>query len=197
MRIKQGTDRSRSTAARRDQIVGATITVLARRGYGATSYDAICEEAGLSSKRLISYHFSTKDELLAEVLRRVTTDAAVRMRPAIDAAEGMDAKLAAYIRSNIEFIADRPDHVRAVQQIVYGGEPVPTEEADAAVARLVLLFEEGQRTGVFRKFDPMLMAYTVRAAIDASAGRLIAGADAEHCATELVEIFHRATRIQR
>src|SRR5689334_5708773 len=118
MRINQSTDRIRSTAARRDQIVAATITVLARRGYGATSYDAICEEAGLSSKRLISYHFSTKDELLAEVLRRVTADAAVRMRPAIEAATDPGGKLAAYIRSNVQFIADRPDHVRAVQQIV-------------------------------------------------------------------------------
>ncbi|NUR96802.1 MAG: TetR family transcriptional regulator, partial [Kribbellaceae bacterium] len=154
MRIKDGTDRSRSTAARRDQIVAATITVLARRGYGATSYDAICEEAGLSSKRLISYHFSTKDELLAEVLRRVTADAAARMRPAIEAAADPAGKLAAYIRSNIQFIADRPDHVRAVQQIVYAA--VPTEEADAAVARLAVLFEEGQRTGAFREFDATL-----------------------------------------
>ncbi|HEY3555931.1 MAG TPA: TetR/AcrR family transcriptional regulator [Kribbella sp.] len=197
MRIKQDGDRTRSTAARRDQIVAATITVLARRGYGATSYDAICEAAGLSSKRLISYHFTTKDELLAEVLRRITTDAAARMRPAIDAAPRPDGKLAAYIRSNVEFIAERPDHVRAVQQIVYGGAPVPTEEADAAVARLAVLFEEGQRTGVFRRFDTMLMAYTVRAAIDASAGRLIAGADPAQYAEELVEIFHRATRINR
>ncbi|GAA1599519.1 TetR family transcriptional regulator [Kribbella hippodromi] len=197
MRINQATDRERSTAARREQIVAATIKVLAERGYGATSYDAICEVAGLSSKRLISYHFSTKDDLLAEVLHRVTTDAAAVMRPAIEAATGADGKLAAYIRSNVEFIAAHPAHIRAVQQIVYGGAPVPTEEADAAVSRLNRLFDEGQRTGVFRKFDTLLMAYTVRAAIDASAGRLIAGADPENCATELAETFHRATRIQR
>ncbi|MFF0338802.1 TetR/AcrR family transcriptional regulator [Kribbella sp. NPDC004875] len=197
MRIKQGTDRSRSTAARRDQIVAATITVLAERGYAATSYEAICEIAGLSSKRLISYHFTTKDELLAEVLRRITGDAADVMRPAIEAADGPDDKLAAYIRSNVEFIAARPDHVRAVQQIVFGGAHVPAEESDAAVSRLVALFEQGQRTGFFRKFDPVLMAVTVRAAIDAVAGRLIAGADPELCATELAETFRRATRIQR
>ncbi|MFF0266410.1 TetR/AcrR family transcriptional regulator [Kribbella sp. NPDC004536] len=195
MRIKQDGDRARSTAARRDQIVAATITVLARRGYGATSYEAICEEAALSSKRLISYHFSTKDELLAEVLRRVTTDAAERMRPAIDAEPRPDGKLAAYIRSNLQFIADHPEHVRAVQQIVFAA--VPTEEADAAVARLAVLFEEGQRAGTFRTFDPTLMAYTLRAAIDAAADRLIAGADPTHYADELTEMFHRATRSDR
>src|SRR3954471_687454 len=111
MRITQ----AGSTAARRDQIVAATIGVLAERGYAATSYDAICVAAGLSSKRLISYHFTSKDELLAEVLHRVTTDAGEYMRPAIGAAAGPAAKLAAYIRSNVEFIAAKPDHVRAVQ----------------------------------------------------------------------------------
>ncbi|MGW6281439.1 TetR/AcrR family transcriptional regulator [Kribbella sp. NPDC055071] len=196
MRIKQSSDRAGSTAARRDQIVAATITVLAERGYAATSYDAICAVAGLSSKRLISYHFTTKDELLAEVLRRVTSDAAEVMRPAIDQADTPAGKLAAYIRSNVEFIVARPDHVRAVQQIVFGGAQVPAEEADGAIARLVALFEAGQQTGVFRRFDALLMAVTLRAAIDAVAGRLIAGADPETCAAELVETFDRATRVE-
>lgn len=197
MRINQSTDRTRSTAARRDQIVAATITVLAERGYAATSYDAICEAAGLSSKRLISYHFTTKEELLAEVLRRATADAAETMRPAIEAADGLPEKLAAYIRSNVEFIAARPDRVRAVQQIVFGGAQVPSEEADSAVSRLVALFEAGQQAGVFRRFDSALMAITVRAAIDAVAGRLVGGAAPADCARELSETFDRATRVER
>ncbi|WP_405058590.1 TetR/AcrR family transcriptional regulator [Kribbella sp. NBC_01505] len=187
-------DRAGSTAARRDQIVAATIAVLADRGFAATTYDAICAEAGLSSKRLISYHFKTKDELLAEVLHRVTADATVLMRPAIDNADGPGGKLAAYIRSNVAFVAARPNHVRAVQQIVVGAAEVPSEEADGAVTRLVALFDDGQRTGAFRKFDTLLMAVTLRAALDAAAGRVIAGADPATCAQELAEIFDRATR---
>ncbi|TDU89536.1 TetR family transcriptional regulator [Kribbella voronezhensis] len=197
MRIKQAGDRAGSTAARRDQIVEATIAVLAERGYAAASYDAICEVAGLSSKRLISYHFTSKDELLAEVLHRVTTDAGAFMRPALDAAAGPAAKLAAYIRSNVEFIASRPDHVRAVQQIVFGQVPVPSEESDGAIARLAGLFDDGQRSGDFRTFDSTLMAAALRAAIDAVAGRLVAGADPQVCADELTETFHRATRAEQ
>jgi AcrR family transcriptional regulator len=194
MRINERvSSRAGSTAARRDQIVEATIAVLAERGYAATSYDAICARAGLSSKRLISYHFSTKDELLAEVLHRVTTDAAEFMRPALDAAEGPAEQLAAYIRTNVEFIAARPEHVRAVQQIAFGSGPVPSDEGDAAVARLVGLFDEGQRSGAFRSFDSTLTAVVLRAAIDAVAGRLITGADPVHCADELVATFAKAT----
>ncbi|MDX6282060.1 MAG: hypothetical protein QOH03_3131 [Kribbellaceae bacterium] len=188
--------RAGSTAARREQIVGATIGVLAERGYAGTSFDAICEAAGLSSKRLISYHFQTKEELLAEVLRQVTEDAAEFMRPALDAATGPAELLAAYITSNIEFIAEQPDHVRAVQQIVFGAAPMPSEEADGAVVRLVALFDEGRRTGVFRTFDSLLMAVTLRAAIDVAAGRLVAGAEPKAYARELTEIFDRATRVE-
>jgi AcrR family transcriptional regulator len=188
--------RADSTAARREQIVGATIGVLAERGYAGTSFDAICEAAGLSSKRLISYHFQTKEELLAEVLRQVTTDAAEFMRPALDVATGPAELLAAYISSNIAFIAERPDHVRAVQQIVFGAAPMPSEEADGAVVRLIALFDEGQRSGVFRVFDPLLMAVTLRGAIDVAAGRLVAGADPKAYARELTEIFDRATRVE-
>ena len=190
MRITQ----AGSTAARRDQIVAATIGVLAERGYAGTSYDAICVAAGLSSKRLISYHFTSKDELLAEVLHRVTADAGEYMRPAIEAAESPAEKLAAYIRSNVEFIAAKPDHVRAVQQIVSSHVPVPDEEVDGAVARLIGLFDSGQQTGDFRAFDSTLMAVTLRAAFDAVAGRLVGGSDPQLCADELTGTFHRATR---
>jgi AcrR family transcriptional regulator len=196
MRITEAGDRASSTAARRDQIVAATIAVLAERGYTATSYDAICEVAGLSSKRLISYHFKSKDELLAEVLRRVTADAGVFMRPMLEAADGPAELLAAYIRSNVAFMAEQPDHVRAVQHIAAGTGPIPQEEAMAALARLIGLFDAGQQAGAFRSFDSTLMAVTLRAAIDSIADRLINGADPLHCAEELTETFLRATRLE-
>jgi Bacterial regulatory proteins, tetR family len=66
--------RAQATQARREQIVQATIDVLAERGYAGTTFDAICAHAGLSSKRLISYHFATKDDLLATVLTDAVAD---------------------------------------------------------------------------------------------------------------------------
>ncbi|MGW1696776.1 helix-turn-helix domain-containing protein, partial [Streptomyces sp. NPDC002399] len=55
------TTRQAATAARKDQIIRAAIALLAERGYQATTFEAICDKAGLSSKRLITYHFSSKD----------------------------------------------------------------------------------------------------------------------------------------
>ncbi|MFG1709535.1 TetR/AcrR family transcriptional regulator [Nonomuraea sp. M3C6] len=188
--------RHAATEARKAQIASATIAVLARRGYAGTTFEAICEHAGLSSKRLISYHFSSKNELFAAVVRQVIDDAAAYMRPALDAASGARAQLEAFIRSNIAFIAGHPDHVRAVQQIAFNSVPVGGQEQDAAIGRLAELFADGQRTGTFRAFDGMLMGAVLRSSIDGMAGRLVDGLDPEHCADELVEIFDRATRAE-
>ncbi|MFG1690299.1 TetR/AcrR family transcriptional regulator [Nonomuraea sp. NPDC049269] len=188
------TARHAATEARKAQITQATIALLAGRGYAATTFEAICEHAGLSSKRLISYHFSSKDELLAAVVRKVVDDAAAFMRPALDAADGARDLLQAYIRSNVAFIAAHPDHVRAVQQIAANSAPLGGQERDAAIARLVAFFDDGRRTGTFRSFDSTIMATTLRAAVDAVADRLVDGLDPELCADELVETFDRATR---
>jgi AcrR family transcriptional regulator len=187
-------DRARATQARREQIVQATIEVLAERGYAGTTFEAICGHAGLSSKRLISYHFATKDDLLADVLAKVLTDAAAYMHPKIVAAEGPREKLATYIRANVEFIAANPAHVRAVQQIAFNAAPAPYGTQDRALGLLAELFEQGGRSGEFRVFDAQLMAMTVRATIDAVAARLLTGLDPAVAAEELVTTFDLATR---
>ncbi|MEV4392777.1 TetR family transcriptional regulator [Nonomuraea sp. NPDC049607] len=185
--------RQAATEARKAQIASAAIAVLAERGYAETTFEAICGHAGLSSKRLISYHFSTKEQLFEAVVRQVVTDAAAFMRPAIEAASGARARLEAFIRANIAFIAAHPAHVRAVQQIAFGRAHVGDGEQDAAVARLAALFEDGQSTGAFRAFDSVLMATSLRACIDAVADRVAGGLDPGHCADELVDLFDRAT----
>ncbi|MFI6928467.1 TetR/AcrR family transcriptional regulator [Nonomuraea spiralis] len=185
--------RQAATEARKAQIAAAAIAVLAERGYAETTFDSICERAGLSSKRLISYHFSTKDQLFEAVVRQVVTDAAAFMRPAIEAASGARAQLEAFIRANVAFIAAHPAHVRAVQQIAFNRTPVGGGERDAAIGRLAALFEDGRRTGAFRAFDSVLMAMALRAAIDAVADGVAGGLDPDRCATELVDLFDRAT----
>ncbi|NUR88911.1 MAG: TetR family transcriptional regulator [Nonomuraea sp.] len=186
--------RQEATEARRAQIMRATIDVLAERGYAATTFEAICERAGLSSKRLITYHFSSKDELMAAIAGQVIADAAAFMRPALDAAAGARGLVGAYIRANVAFIAAHPTHIRALNQVVFHGVPGWDGEHDAAVDRIAALFADGQRAGVFREFEPRLMATALRAAIDASATPLMDGLDPVRCGDELAETFDRATR---
>ncbi|MEY9841492.1 TetR/AcrR family transcriptional regulator [Streptacidiphilus sp. EB103A] len=71
----QPQQRSLAATARRAQIVAATIEVIAEEGYARATYSRIARQAGLSSTRLISYHFGSRDELMEQVLVEVGTGA--------------------------------------------------------------------------------------------------------------------------
>jgi AcrR family transcriptional regulator len=194
MNVITRTTRQEATAARKDQIIRAAVGLLAERGYQAATLEAICEQAGLSSKRLITYHFSNKDELFAAIAEKIVLDAEAFMRPALDSATGARALLAALIRSNLAFMAGHLEQMRALQQIVLNGGHVWDRPHSESLDRLAELFAEGQRSGAFRPGNPQVMAATLRAALDAMYTPLAAGLHADECADELVEIFDRATR---
>lgn len=55
--------------AKRDEILDIALTVFAKNGYDHTSMREIARQAGLTQAGLL-HHFSTKNELFLEVLRR-------------------------------------------------------------------------------------------------------------------------------
>lgn len=186
--------RRAATAARRQQITRTAVNLLSELGYQATTFEAICNRAGLSSKRLITYHFSSKDELFAAVADQIVADAEAHMRTALEAATGARELLATVIRANVAFIADHLPQVRALQQILLnGGHDLWEHHHSESLNRLARLFTEGQHTGAFRPFDPQVMAAALRASIDSVTPLLSAGIDPDLCGNELVELFDRAT----
>lgn len=64
--------------ARRDEIVAATLRVIARRGLRALTMADIIEESGLSAGSVYS-HFSTKNEIIELVAIRVIGERAERL----------------------------------------------------------------------------------------------------------------------
>lgn len=182
---------------RREQILRATIEVVAAEGFQAASFARIIAHANLSSTRLVSYHFESKDALMREALDHVIAQAQEFMQPRIERARTSRTRLAAYIRSNLEFLAEHPAHARAALEIVPNLLPREdaTEAADVSVALLEQSFVTAQAAGEMRSFDPSVMALTLRAAIDRAVLLSSEGPEklAQH-AEELVEIFERATR---
>jgi AcrR family transcriptional regulator len=185
-----------TTGARRAQIVTAAIDTIAELGYGNASFARIAKRAGISSTRLISYHFDDKAELVRAVVGAVLAEAAESMGKRLRTAESRTELLTVYIESNLEFIAEHPTAIRAVLEIAANaraddGTPL-VADADDPVGRLAQMFREGQEAGEFRAFDPVVMAVTLRAAIDAAASR--PELDPHAYAAELVSLFTRATR---
>jgi TetR/AcrR family transcriptional repressor of bet genes len=91
--------RKGSREERRIQLIEATIEVLAQNGYARTTQTEVARKAGLSHG-LVSFHFATKEKLLAETLAFIAEEyrqnwvGALEAAPA-DAARQLDALLRA------------------------------------------------------------------------------------------------------
>ena len=187
-----------TTSARRTQIIIAATDTIAELGYGNASFARIAKRAGISSTRLISYHFDDKAELVRAVVSAVLAEAGEYMRKRLHAASTRAEQLAAYIESNLEFIAGHPTAIRAVIEIEANaraddGTPlIRTEGDEDPLGLLAAMFRDGQDAGEFRGFDPVVMAVTLRAAIDAAAST--PHLDPHAYAAELVTLFTLATQ---
>lgn len=187
------------TNARRAQIVEAAIETVAEVGYAKASLARIAVRLGIS-KGVISYHFAGKDDLIAEIVSQVFQQARAYMQPRIEAQTTGREMLRAYIESNLQFIRDNPNQLRAIVEIVratFTGATSPfSGNRDGAVDILAALLTRFQAAGDFRAdFDPRSMAMAIRAAIDVAPSRLSDPEfDIDKYAHETVTVFDLATR---
>lgn len=188
--------------ARRAQIVQASIETLAALGYAKTSFTRISQHAKLSSTGMISYHFSGKPELFAEVADIILTAAEQDTGARLSDAQTHRGKLRAYIASHVEFTARYPEHTKALTEIVTMVREGQIEglgdieHSVLSVERLVSLLEEGQQAGEFGTFDALTMALTIRGAIDnvLRHHQRQPDIDLDRCTRELTDTFDRCTR---
>jgi AcrR family transcriptional regulator len=199
MRSKDTDDnRTFVSRARRAQIVEAAIETVAEVGYANASLSRIAVRLGIS-KGVITYHFSSKDDLIAEIVSQVLQRARASIQPRIETQTTGPEMLRAYIESNLEFMRDNPNQLSALVEIVRatiaGAKSPFSANRDGAVHILAELLTRFQTAGDFRTdFDPNTMAIAIRAVIDAAPGRLADPAfDIDQYAREAVTIFDRAT----
>ena len=187
--------------ARRAQILACAIEAIAESGYGRASLAEIARRAGVS-KGVVSYYFTSKDELLAQVVVDVYRRAGAAIAARTDAETDPSAVLTAYVEANLAFLGRHPTDIRAVTEIVMnlrapnGAPRFAPSGADPVLAHLERLLRDGQETGVFRDFDAHALAILVRGAIDTASGRLVTDPDFDlgTYTRELVSVVGLATR---
>jgi AcrR family transcriptional regulator len=191
-----------TTSARRAQIVQAAIDTIAELGYDRASFARITERAGLSSPRMISYHFAGKDDLIHQIVLDVYSAGARFMLARMQAEDTAAGRLRAYLEANLQFLREHPREIAALTEIGphlvdESGDPYTSASAQEPSLRgLEPLLADGQRTGEFRDFDVRSMAVMVRGAIDAAGQRLRGepGLDFDAYTREVVTTFALATR---
>jgi AcrR family transcriptional regulator len=187
--------------ARRQQLIEAATAQLAEAGYAGTSLASIAARAGIS-KAAVLYHFTGgKDELLGAVAAAVEADATAVMTQAITAEPTLPAMLRAYITSNVGYLASHRSEVLALLAVLDGPGPGPDGSSryepigERTVAELAALLEAGQQAGVFGTFSPVVVARSLRGAIDAIEPVLRHHPEADFAAyaAELVTMFEKVT----
>ncbi len=185
-----------TSRARRAQIVEAAIAVISEVGYAKASFARIAEHAGLSSTRLISYHFSSRAELMdavvTDVIGRIGRHVGERIALETTAA----GQLSAYILAVVGFIDRDRTSMIALAEVVLGVGFDDGIEADrSATDGVEAILSHGQRTGEFRRFDTRVMATTVQRSVDGLPFLLRSEPDLDCVgyAAELVTLFELAT----
>ncbi len=170
--------RSEMNTGKRERILQAAISVFAERGFYNAKMEDIARAAGVAVGTTYLY-FENKDDLMISIFEEEMAPIIKRMREAMAAQSTATEKLAAFIRSHLQFVERNPDmahllevEVRFCSKFILGYQGSSFKEyLDLIAAALV----EGQITGefdpaihptvfkqlVFGAVDQMATAYTI------------------------------------
>jgi len=187
--------RSPTSTARREQIIDATVVTLAELGYVRCSFVEIRKRAGLSSTRLISYHFENRDDLMAQVASRVVAQLGADVETKVRAADSPAAAVRAYVEANLDYMNTHRAEMAALTELLFaGGLNVSSEQGSSGVEALTAIIDDACRAGQFRDVDPQVAATIVQRSVEGAALLLRADPtiDLAGHAAELVRFFEAA-----
>lgn len=163
--------------SRRQQIIDATIRVMAARGWKDTSIDEITREAGVS-RGLLAYHFKDKSQLLAGVLARCHELFAAAVAETIASSDDPTEQLRNASRNAVLMARDAPASYEVFLHFSAGARSDP--ELGAQVRDLYRGFRRaiaagirrGQASGHFRPLNPrpLLPATWAQSSVSPSSG---------------------------
>ena len=167
MQVMKERPRSHAAVARRAQIIDAAVVTLAELGYQGASFVEITKRAGLSSTRLISYHFDDRDDLMARVASQVIGELGCAVESKVRAADSPAAAVHAYIEANLTYMDSHRVEMAALTALLSAGAlSVSAEQGSAGVEALTMIIDAGRRAGQFRDVDSAVAATVVQRAVE-------------------------------
>ena len=105
---------SQPSSARRDEIAGMACRVFAERGFQNTTMRDLADEIGIKAGSLY-HHFSSKDEILAEALRRFFDDVVRDLREVADRPDDVSRVIHDLFALAFRYVVERRDEALIVQ----------------------------------------------------------------------------------
>lgn len=180
--------------ARRAQLIGVTIDLIARHHHSGTSLARIAEAAGIS-KAAVLYHFPSKDAVVRAAYDTVIGALTDHVGAAVQAESGA-AALEAYIRSLAGYLRAHPAHTRMIVEAI--GEEPAVDDSPAAPSRqqsVAALIAGARDAGDYRDdVDPAVTAVIVNGALDGivSANLSDPAFDTEAATETLIALLRRS-----
>ena len=153
---------------RRDKLLAFATARFAEKGFHPTSVSEIVDGVGVG-KGVFYWYFESKDELLVEILRTSLRDLRTAQTSAVASAGDPLSRLEAGIRASLHWSADNADVVR-LMTFAWSEEhfaQVLRRGRDIIVTETAKLIEQAIDLGQIMAGDPIIMAVTIRATIDA------------------------------
>lgn len=183
--------------ARRRQIVEAAIEVLAAEGAKGTTFTRIAAVAGISPS-LISYHFSRKSLLLAQVVQHIVSDMEATITADIGDPEDHRTVIRRLIESQVRYMGAHATSMMALRNVAATEDAGITEtlgdHRDQTLRELQQLIEDGRAAGDLRPVPSRPVAVTLLAALEATPTELFSDPDADpdEYGRALADIFDAA-----
>lgn len=154
----------------RQAILAAAEGLFARYGFKKTSIDDIARSARIG-KGSVYLHFSSKEEVFAEVVRRVIGRHFDRLSAAVGQARSPAGKLRAFIETRLDSVAAVAAEYGLVGDTLMELLPLAAAQRQAHAAReralLVEVLREGTAAGAFAVPNPEALATGIAALLDA------------------------------
>jgi AcrR family transcriptional regulator len=170
---------------RRDQLVRATIDVVAAHGYRGATADAIVRQAGVS-KGLLWKYFSDLDDLMEHTARQALMMVARAIGATLDLSAPAPELIRAAIHAASGVPRTHPAEHRALHEIAFnlrtsdGSQRLSLDDYEDLYTAQEAIFRRGQEEGDFEgTLDPRLLAVTYQGSVDAMLGYLQAHPDVD------------------
>ena len=155
-------------AQQRESLLDAAETILLESGHGALTFRALGERTGLARNSIYRY-FSSRDDLIAALCERDMPRWLEELEAAMTAAEGQDARVAAFVSTQLRLVAHGSHRMAELLGDAPLG-PAVRARINALAYRPAALLEPELGTE-----QPKLVAQLVQGVVNAGA-RLLHGA---------------------
>lgn len=155
--------------ARRQQILDATITVIARAGWVGCTLQSVADEIGIT-KAAVIYHVGTKQDLVRQaynaVMHQFTDYLQSQLEGAVDATDALHQ----FVGSQIRYLRDHPSHARVITEAIIAGPAVGVDDTPQSPERTAVLVTliHAARTEAPERIDDDTLAVLLAGTIDAA-----------------------------